>query len=310
MSQVDRAIVGESARWGDNRRSQPYTRQDWLNTQNAKLTNFFPTRTNQVLGWLKSANLYPSVEAPEFHVNGQPQHGGPMAARAPLSMTPAGTIWYSLDGSDPRLAGGGVSSTALRYTGPVALSKSAQVKARALSGTTWSALNEAVFAVGPVAQGLRVSEIMYHPLDDGNPGDPNTEFVELTNIANQSINLNLVRFAEGIHYAFPEFDLPPAGYCLIVKDLAAFEARYGNKLPAVGQYAGSLDNGGERVELVDAAGQIIQSFRYEDNWYKSTDGQGFSLTVTDPKTSDANSLSDKAAWQPSAEKGGSPGRDK
>ena len=42
MDQIDRAIVGESARWGDNRDSMPYTRQDWLNVQNAKLANFFP----------------------------------------------------------------------------------------------------------------------------------------------------------------------------------------------------------------------------------------------------------------------------
>ncbi|MHC4889962.1 MAG: LamG-like jellyroll fold domain-containing protein, partial [Planctomycetota bacterium] len=40
MDQVDRAIVGESARWGDNRESTPYTRQDWLNTQDNKLISF------------------------------------------------------------------------------------------------------------------------------------------------------------------------------------------------------------------------------------------------------------------------------
>ena len=149
---------------------------------------------------------------------------------------------------------------------------------------------------------------MYHPLDAGNPNDPNTEFLELTNIANQSINLNLVRFTKGIDYTFPSFDLPAGGYCLIVKDIAAFEARYGTKLPVVGQYAGSLDNGGERIELVDAAGTIIESFQYEDNWFKTTDGQGFSLTVKDPQTNDANSLSDKNAWRPSTAAGGSPGR--
>jgi len=202
----------------------------------------------------------------------------------------------------------GVSASAVRYTGPVSLSKSTVVKARALSGTTWSALNEAVFAVGPVAQGLRISELMYHPADTGNPNDPNTEYLELTNIANQSINLNLVRFPQGIEYTFPSFDLPTGGYCLLVKDLLAFQAKYGSKLPVVGEYAGSLDNGGERIEIVDAVGQIIQSFRYEDDWFKSTDGQGFSLTVKDPKTTDANSLNDAKAWQPSAQKGGSPGR--
>jgi hypothetical protein len=202
----------------------------------------------------------------------------------------------------------GVAPTAIRYTGPMTLTRSVQVKARALSGTTWSALHEAVFAVGPVAQGLRVSEIMYHPQNQGNPSDPNTEFIELTNIAGQSLNLNLVRFTDGLDYTLPSFDLAPGAYCLVVKDRAAFQARYGSKLPVVGAYTGSLDNGGERIELVDAAGQVIQSFVYDDSWFKTTDGSGFSLTVKDPKTSGADSLNDKNAWRPSTALGGSPGR--
>jgi hypothetical protein len=76
----------------------------------------------------------------------------------------------------------------------------------------------------------------------------------------------------------------------------------------VGQYEGSLDNAGEYVELVDAAGQVIQSFTYQDSWYKSTDGRGYSLTVQDPRTTDANRLNDKNAWRPSTFVGGSPGR--
>jgi hypothetical protein len=73
-----------------------------------------------------------------------------------------------------------------------------------------------------------------------------------------------------------------------VRDIASFEARYGDKLPVVGQYAGRLDNAGERIELVDAAGQIIQSFRYENDWHDITRGRGFSLTVRDPATGDLN----------------------
>jgi hypothetical protein len=202
----------------------------------------------------------------------------------------------------------GVSPTAVKYAAPVILSKSTRVKARVLSGTTWSALNEAVFAIGPVAQSLRVSELMYHPANTGNPNDPNTEFIELTNIANQSINLNLVQFTKGIGYTFPSFDLSAGGYCLVVKDLTAFQAKYGSTLPVVGSYAGSFSNAGEQVELVDAAGAIIQSFVYHDDWFKTADGGGYSLTVKNPKTTDANSLNDKNAWQPSAQKGGSPGR--
>jgi hypothetical protein len=210
-------------------------------------------------------------------------------------------------GQSTSVQGDGVSTTAVKYASPIILSRSVRAKARALSGTTWSALNEAVFAVGPVVEGLRVSELMYHPLETGNPNDPNTEFIELTNILGQSINLSLVRFTNGIDYTFPSFELPSGSYCLVVKDIAAFGTKYGSKLPVVGQYVGSLSNGGERIEMVDAAGQIIQSFKYRDDWFRSTDGQGFSLTVKAPKTTDANSLDDAGAWQPSASVGGSPG---
>ena len=163
-------------------------------------------------------------------------------------------------------------------------------------------------AVGPVAQSLRISELMYHPLDTGNPNDPNTEFIELTNIASQSINLNLVQFTKGVHYTFPSFDLSAGGYCLVVKDLGGLSGQV--RLQAAGgrAYAGSLGNAGEQVELVDAAGTIIQSFEYHDDWYKNTDGRGYSLTVKDPRITDANSLNDKNAWRPSMAVGGSPGR--
>ncbi len=202
----------------------------------------------------------------------------------------------------------GIAPSAVRYTGPIVLSQSAVVKARTLIGSTWSALNEAVFVVGPVAESLRVSELMYHPAETGNPNDPNTEYVELTNIANQTLNLNLVRFTKGIDYTFPSFELPAGGYCLVVKDLAAFQAKYGSKLPVMGEYAGSLDNGGEQIRLVDALGTVIESFTYDDNWFKTTDGGGYSLTVKDPKTTNVDSLNEKTAWRVSAQKGGSPGR--
>jgi hypothetical protein len=205
--------------------------------------------------------------------------------------------------------GGGVSPTAIRYTGPISLNQSTHVKARTLSGSTWSALNEATFAVGPVKENLRITEIMYNPQDTGSPDDPNTEFIELTNIGNQTINLNLVRFTNGVDFTFPGIELTPGQYVLVVKDISAFEAKYGGNYNIAGQYTGSLNNAGERIELQDAAGQVIHNFRYGDGWYDITDGLGFSLTVKDPVNTDPNSLSDKGSWRPSATVGGSPGED-
>ncbi len=203
---------------------------------------------------------------------------------------------------------GGISSTAIQYTGPVTLADSTHVKARAYTGQ-WSALSEATFAVGPVAESLRISEIMYHPAETGQPDDPNTEYIELTNIGNEPISLNLVKFTDGVDFTFDSIGLAPSEYVLIVRDITAFEAKYGQDFPIVGQYTGSLDNGGERIELQDAAGQIIHHFRYRDNWYDITDGADFSLTVTDLTATDPEALDDKSTWRPSAYPGGSPGFD-
>jgi hypothetical protein len=164
-----------------------------------------------------------------------------------------------------------------------------------------------VFAVGPVAESLRISELMYHPASTGDVDDPNTEYLELTNIGTQTINLNLVRFTDGIEFTFPSFELAPAGYCLVVRSIRAFERKYGPGLPLAGQYAGNLSNAGEQIELVDAAGTGLCQFRYDDGWFSKTDGGGFSLTVKDPAATDPNRLSDVSAWRPSTPSGGTPG---
>jgi len=203
----------------------------------------------------------------------------------------------------------GISPEAVAYAGPLTLDSSATVKARALGNGQWSALSEAVFAVGPVAESLRISEIMYHPQDTGLSNDPNTEYIELTNIGNAVVNLNLVRFSEGVDFTFPHLEVGPDEYVLVVKDCDAFEARYGPGLPIAGEYSGSLSNSGEWIELQDAVGTTIQAFSYQDSWYKITGGKGFSLTVTDPHGTDPNDWSDRAAWHPSIALWGSPGWD-
>ena len=132
----------------------------------------------------------------------------------------------------------------IEYTGPITLSHSVQVKSRALSVGTWSALNEAVFAVGPVAQSLRITEIMYHPLAPADANEPNEEYIELTNIGTESINLNLVSFTNGIDFTFPDMELAPGEYIVVVEDRDAFEAKYGTDIAIAGQYSGRLNNNG------------------------------------------------------------------
>jgi hypothetical protein len=202
-----------------------------------------------------------------------------------------------------------LSDSAIEYTGPIQLTESTNIKTRLLQGTTWSALNDVTFAVGTVAQNLRITEIMYNPQDTGNPDDPNTEFIELKNIGNETLSLNMVRFTNGVDFTFPSLELGAGQYVLVVKDIGAFTAKYGTDLNIAGEYSGNLNNAGERIELQDAVGQTIMNFKYSDNWYDITDGMGFSLTLKDPTTTDPNQWNSKSAWRPSAAAGGSPGWD-
>jgi len=159
--QLDRAVVAESARWGDLFRTPPYGRDDWLTEQNRLRFSFFTVSAGQnrsevVLGQFQAAGLYPGVASPEFRIDGSPRHGGLVSRGASLSVTVSdgphaprvsAAIWYTTDGSDPRLPGGAVGPTAVPYDGPVVLMASTRVKARALSNGQWSALNDAVFPV-------------------------------------------------------------------------------------------------------------------------------------------------------------------
>jgi hypothetical protein len=283
-NQIDIAIIAESARWGDAQRHPPLTKYHWEGQNDYMVDTFFPDRTQIVINQMRSVNMFPDIDAPSFS-----QHGGEVPSGFSLTISnpnPTGTIYYTTDGSDPRepLTGNHVGT---KYTigNPVILTKTAQVKARVLDGSTWSALNEAIFAIGPVVENLRISEIMYYPRNTGNLNDPNEEYIELTNIGPGTLHLNLVQFTEGIHFTFPDVQLLPGSHIVVVKNRNAFEAQYGTSINIAGEYeasGSSLANNGERIRLEDAIGRTILDFTYKDGWYSMTDGEGFSLTMIDP----------------------------
>jgi len=158
-----------------------------------------------------------------------------------------------------------------------------------------------VYSVGPVAESLRISELMYHPQD------ANEEFVELVNTGQDAIDLNFVRFTNGVDFTFGPGTLAPGQTVLVVRDLNTFEAAYGTHLNVAGQYKKSLSNGGDRIELEDALGQTILDFRYEDHWYPGTDGTGYSLEAANVWLTDPTHFSEASTWRQSIDLMGSPG---
>jgi hypothetical protein len=296
-SQINVAILAESARWGDAARATPLTVADFNNANNAIETGFLATRRAVLISQLRTRNLFPSFDAPAFS-----QHGGIAPANYPLTITaPSGTtIFYTLDGSDPQLAG------ASTYTAPVVLNGvQVTVKSRAKlnSSGEWSALTEATFTLGAVAAAagnLVVSEIHYNPAGTSDA----TEFVEILNRSTSRVDLTGVNFTGAMIFTFGNITMEPGARILVVEDSVAFAAAYGNGPVVGGQWSGALNNSGDTVTLRDKNNGIIDTVSYSQSapWPTQADGDGYSLVRVNPAgpTTSGN-------WRTSTQPGGNPG---
>jgi CotH kinase protein/Lamin Tail Domain/Chitobiase/beta-hexosaminidase C-terminal domain len=306
-NEIFSAVVLESARWGDSKRNEPFTRNvDWLSEVNRIQQDYFPQRSTRVLSQFRTKGWYPAVVAPTFS-----QHGGPFAAGAAITITaPAGTLYYTTDGTDPRARGGEVAAGARPYAGPVALTESITLRARVLgANNVWSALNEADFQLIQTWQDVLITELMYHPPSVNTVDGDDLEFIELKNIGTQERDLGGLSFTNGIRYTFPRGTRLAPGQFLV---LASHEASFTNAHPGVslaGVYAGRLANGGERLTLIHAAGAPLFDLTWSDElpWPASADGGGFSLVPRNPSVNP--NPSDAANWRASAREGGSPSAD-
>lgn len=272
--------------------------KDWLRDRSAWIDGQFPPR-------------------PQFSLP-----SGPVASGTSVTLTATAglIIHYTLDGSDPRQAGGLVSPAAHSALSgeELVLSASSRVVARAKNGAVWGPPAAASYVTGTPASAaqLALTEISYHPAPPtpteaaAMPGvtDNDFEFVELRNLGPGPLDLTGAYFSEGISYQFgPGAVLAPGAFLVVVKNPAAFALRYGAGLPVYGPYEGNLANDGETVTLRSIVHEIIARVRYRDTWSPATDGVGYTLTLAN---SDALPASYDAvtAWAVSAEPGGSPGR--
>jgi hypothetical protein len=326
--EIERALWAEAARWGDAKRSQPYTPDgQWIDDLNKFRENYFPRRTEVVLDQLRRQGLYPDIEAPAYD-----QHGGIVPAGLPLTMSaPEGAIVYTTDGSDPRLKGGAVSPGAAVYAGALMVNTPMTVKSRVLRDGQWSALNEATFRIASAVP-VRITELNYNPHSDRILGiadevavdSDRYEFIELTNVGTDAVDLaglelqqnDLNGRPQGIRFQFAPQTLGPGQRVVVVGDREAFTRRYGPD-PRIaagadgedgwpGEFGGNLENRGEQVTLVDSEGHIIQQFSYSfaAGWPARANGGGSSLEIVDP-SSDPD---DPRHWRASVDFGGSPAK--
>jgi hypothetical protein len=310
VEQIDMAIIAESARWGDTRTTEPYTKDNaWLKQIDAVLNDYFPYRTDILIDQLKILALFPDVSQPVIESSGSELSDTTMNFSSQIEIllkNPAtsGEIYYTLDGSDPRQIGGEISENALKIGSGVSLSISSSVilRARILDGDNWSAVTTATFLTQQTDYSdFQVTEINYHPTDSISGIDTiqgkSFEFIEFKNISQtNSINLTGLVLDSAVYYEFPESQiLTPEEFFVVSSRPKSFLKRYGIK-PS-GNYENYLSNGGEQVVVYNANNDIVLDFEYDDNapWPQDPDGNG--LTLVSAEDNPLGDPSDYSFWK-------------
>jgi hypothetical protein len=307
IREVDPTVVLESARWGDTwatsvagRTNIPFTKADFLAELNWITNTYLVQRSSNVLSQYRTQMLFPGAfgtPPPSFN-----RPGGDVPRGFNLAMTaPAGIIYYTTNGSDPRVYGSGdVAVDAMVYSGlPLVINNTTQVKARALIGANWSPLTEATFSVAQLLLPLRITEIMYRPV-----GGDAYQYLELQNLGPTTLDLTGWSIS-GISFIFPAgFTIAPGAVIVLASALnpAAFAARYPG-LNVAAWFSGKLAKYGERIAVLDAQGRTIVAVNYSttNGWPAGSDG--FSIEIND-KSGDPD---DPANWRLSASINGTPG---
>jgi hypothetical protein len=108
------ALYAEAARWGDAKAAIRTVQDHWQAMSDRMVQTFFPRRQAVVFKQLRQYSLYPELEPPQMNQSGgivEPGFGLQFSAEAP--------VFYTTDGSDPRLIGGEKNPVATGVSGGI-----------------------------------------------------------------------------------------------------------------------------------------------------------------------------------------------
>jgi hypothetical protein len=184
-----------------------------------------------------------------------------------------GILYYTTDGSDPRLHGGAVNPNAYIYTEPISFTETTHIKVRELDNGQWTALNEATFFVTSPEDDVRITEWMYQ----GQP-DSSYEFIEFTNVGTSSVDMTGWSFDDdnrtpGI-FDLSDFGIVEPGESVIITEVTAenFRAAWGlsPSVKVIGNLGNPTGNGNnlgraDEINLYNSADELVDSLTYADN---------------------------------------------
>ena len=128
-------------------------------------------------------------------------------------------------------------------------------------------------------RGVVINEIMYHAPDDLD----DLQYVELHNAGDQPVDLGGWAIKKGVKFKFPSGTrIEPRGFLVICRSAERFKEFY--KTPVGGVFDSTIRHKGERIELEDAAGTLVDAVKFKDGppWPTGPDGYSGSLERISP----------------------------
>ncbi|MFV2070088.1 MAG: CotH kinase family protein, partial [Pirellulales bacterium] len=108
--QIDTAIIAESARWGDSKREPPFSKEVWEDAVR-RMIDFTDGRVETVIKQMQEVGWLTEEDAPFIFASGDASDG-----RRNVSFdTGNALVYFTVDGSDPRLPGGILDPEAFAY---------------------------------------------------------------------------------------------------------------------------------------------------------------------------------------------------
>lgn len=304
--QVRRAAARDWAKWGASPRAASYQQE-----------------VNLMKNWIRARTAFMDSQFVRPPALGTTP--GTIAPGSTVTLTvPAGaTVYYTTNGTDPRLPGGGIAAAARVYSAPVTIPGNTRLRARArnpshtaLTGagnpplmSIWSGVVSGAFITDPLP--LEVTEIHFAPLDGEDGGPEDFEFVELRNAGATTLDLTGVAITGAADFRVASTNgwrsLAPGGRGVVVADRAAFGRRYPGVTNILGEFSGRLANEGEILTVTGPLGETVVAIPYLPGWLGAALAPGHSLVPVREGVSPAQAGLG-ANWRASAAISGSPGR--
>jgi hypothetical protein len=141
--------------------------------------------------------------------------------------------------------------------------------------------------VSPLSLSARVviNEVMYHAPDDLE----DLEYIELYNSGGEAVDMGGWGLAKGVKVKFPAgTKIGPKGFVVVARNAARLNEYFGIQPLMV--FSQKLKNDGERIELVDGGGTVVDVVHYRDRapWPTGADGHSGSLERIDAESSGEN----------------------